>query len=80
MADMDSKKTDADSLQEKQIGDTLLVSSQGNSLDGTGLSSEKALSKTGGAEILFYYFHKYEEELRIKNEEVVRNLESQRKN
>ena len=50
-----------------------------SSVDGVGLSSEKALSKTGGAEISFYYFQKYEEELRIKNDEFIKSLESQRK-
>lgn len=51
----------------------------GDSLEGTGLTPEKALSKTGGAEISFFYFQKYEEELRKKNDEFIEHLEAQRK-
>lgn len=55
-----------------------LSSHVGDSLEGIGLTSEKALSKTGGAEISFFYFQKYEEELRKKNDEFVEHLKSQR--
>ena len=51
----------------------------GDSLEGIGLTPEKALSKTGGAEISFFFFQKYEEELRKKNDEFVEHLKSQRK-
>lgn len=49
-----------------------------DSVEGEVLSSEKALSKTGGAEISFYYFQKYEEELRKKNDDFIKQLNSQR--
>lgn len=42
------------------------------------LSVDVALSRTGGAQISFYYFQKYEKELREKTEEFYNLLEEQR--
>ncbi len=67
--------------QQGNVHTPSTISHMGDSLEGIGLglTPEKALSKTGGAEISFFYFQKYEEELRNKNDEFVEHLESQRK-
>lgn len=79
MSDLDKKKIGGAEVTDLEQTKGAVVHTPGSSLDGAGLTSEKALSKTGGAEISFFYFQKYEEELRRKNDEFIKNLESQRK-
>lgn len=79
MATVEDTNTIRATEQQSYLQTPSASSHVGDSLEGVGLTPEKALSKTGGAEISFFYFQKYEEELRKKNDEFVEHLESQRK-
>lgn len=79
MANIEETNTIEVAGQQGNVHTPSTNSHVGDSLEGIGLTPEKALSKTGGAEISFFYFQKYEEELRSKNDEFVEHLESQRK-
>ena len=47
-------------------------------LNSEGLSADVALGRSGGAQLAYFLFQKYEKELRVKTEEFYSHLENQR--